>query len=262
MLIPELFGFELLLVLFLIEVFEDILEATIVFLEDCVFGAHVQRIIPIKCVSKARMGKRGDRCVSVVHAHHDASALEVENFHFNGLLCRVFGLESHHKLSRLSGDVVSCPVLVTESMASNDDRLSPAGHQSRDVLNDNRLSEDSAIEFVSDCTVGGLPHELQLEFFDSGFVWGNRSALDSHFVFFDGLSGLKSHFVVSFVPVLHTEIEVLNVDIEVGSDQLVLDVLPDDARHLVAVHLHDGFVYLDLLKRLHLNNYYAAPGKH
>jgi hypothetical protein len=37
------------------------------------------------------------------------------------------------------------------------------------------------------------------------------------------------------VPVLDAEVEVLEVDVEVGKDQLILDELPDDARHLVAV---------------------------
>src|SRR5690606_14000154 len=42
------------------------------------------------------------------------------------------------------------------------------------------------------------------------------------------------------------------VDVEIGADQLVLDELPDDARHLVAVDLHDGLGNLDLRHRKNL----------
>ena len=42
------------------------------------------------------------------------------------------------------------------------------------------------------------------------------------------------------------EVVVLEVDVEVRVDQLVLDGLPDDAGHLVAVELDDGAFNLDL----------------
>ena len=40
------------------------------------------------------------------------------------------------------------------------------------------------------------------------------------------------------------QVVVFEVDVEVGVDQLVLDELPDDAGHLVAVHLDDGVATL------------------
>jgi hypothetical protein len=46
--------------------------------------------------------------------------------------------------------------------------------------------------------------------------------------------------------VLDRQVEVLQVNFQVGQDQLVLDELPDNAGHLVAVHLDDGIYYLDL----------------
>src|SRR6185437_16666756 len=51
---------------------------------------------------------------------------------------------------------------------------------------------------------------------------------------------------VGRVAMLDAEVEVLEVDVEVGEDQLLADALPDDARHLVAVHLDDGILDLDL----------------
>ena len=42
------------------------------------------------------------------------------------------------------------------------------------------------------------------------------------------------------------EVVIEQVDVEIGMDQLVLDQLPDDAGHLVAVDLDDGVGHLDL----------------
>ena len=52
--------------------------------------------------------------------------------------------------------------------------------------------------------------------------------------------------VVGCIAMLDAEVEVLQVDIEVLQDQLVLDELPDDAGHLIAVELHDRIGDLDL----------------
>ncbi len=46
--------------------------------------------------------------------------------------------------------------------------------------------------------------------------------------------------IVGLIAVFDAEIVILQLDVEIGQDQLVLDEAPDDARHLVAVELHDG----------------------
>jgi hypothetical protein len=57
---------------------------------------------------------------------------------------------------------------------------------------------------------------------------------------------IDRHLVVGFVAVLHPEIEILKVHVQIRQDQLLADLLPDDARHLVAVHLDDRILDLDL----------------
>jgi hypothetical protein len=47
--------------------------------------------------------------------------------------------------------------------------------------------------------------------------------------------------------VFDSQVEVLNIEIEVREDQFVFDKLPDDAGHLVPVHLDDGFGYFDFI---------------
>src|SRR6056297_2843481 len=52
--------------------------------------------------------------------------------------------------------------------------------------------------------------------------------------------------IVGRVAVFDAEVVVLQIDIEVLQDQLVLDELPDDAGHLIAVEFDDGVLNLDL----------------
>jgi hypothetical protein len=44
-----------------------------------------------------------------------------------------------------------------------------------------------------------------------------------------------------------SEVEIFEVDVEIGMNELVLDHLPDDPRHLVAVHFDDRVFDLDFL---------------
>jgi hypothetical protein len=68
-------------------------------------------------------------------------------------------------------------------------------------------------------------------------------------VLLDRLGRLDRHLVVGLVPVLDPEVVVEQLDVEVGQDQLVLDHLPDDPGHLVAVELDDRVRHLDLRHR-------------
>lgn len=93
---------------------------------------------------------------------------------------------------------------------------------------------------------------LELELLNTGLIWGDGGALDTDGVLLDGLSGINSNLVVGLITVLKTEIVVLEVDIEVWVDELVLDILPDDASHLISVQLDDWVLDLDLLNARHL----------
>src|SRR3984957_13176138 len=94
--------------------------------------------------------------------------------------------------------------------------------------------------------VGGPPHLLQAELGHPGLVRGDRGALDADAMALDGVRGVDRDLIVRRVAVLHGKVVVLQLDIQVGQDQPVLDVLPDDPRHLVAVEFDDGIGYLDL----------------
>ena len=62
----------------------------------------------------------------------------------------------------------------------------------------------------------------------------------------DGVGGVDGHLVIGGVAVFDREVVIFDVEVKVGQDQLVLDELPDDAGHLVAVELDDRIDHLDL----------------
>jgi hypothetical protein len=106
--------------------------------------------------------------------------------------------------------------------------------------------EDGAAQVVPNGAVGRQPHLLELELLDALLVRGDGGALDADAVFLDGLGGVQGDLVVGLVAVGQAQVVVLEVDVQVRVDELVLDVLPDDAGHLVAVQLDDGVLDLDL----------------
>ncbi len=123
--------------------------------------------------------------------------------------------------------------------------LRPARHQTRHVLADDRLTEDDAAEDVADGAVRRLPHVLEIEFLHAGFVRRDGGALHADADLLDGVGGIHRDLVVGGVAVLHAQVEIHQVHVEERQDQLVLDVLPDDPGHLVAVEFDDRVGHLD-----------------
>ena len=114
-----------------------------------------------------------------------------------------------------------------------------------DVRAQDRLAEDHPAQDVADGAVGRLPHLLEVEFLHPRLVRGDGGALDADAVPLDRLGGLDRHPVVGGVAVLHAEVVIVDLKIEERQDQLVLDHLPDDAGHLVAVEIDDRIGDLD-----------------
>ena len=122
-------------------------------------------------------------------------------------------------------------------MTANDDWLGPTRNQTRHVGADDWLTEHHAAQNVADCTVGRLPHLLQLELFNARFIRGDGGAFDADAVLLDGLSRIDGDLVVGRVAVLDREVIILNLEVEIRRDQEVFDHLPDDAGHFVAIKI-------------------------
>jgi hypothetical protein len=147
-------------------------------------------------------------------------------------------------------------------VTADDDRLGPARHQARHVLADDRLAEDHAAEDVADGAVGRAVHALEAEFLDAGLIRRDGGAFHADAVLLDGVGRIDGDLVVGLVALFDAEVVVLEVDVEIGVDQLVLDELPDDAGHLVAVEFDDRVFDLDLEAAIaDLNFVYATTAR-
>lgn len=94
-----------------------------------------------------------DGLLGVEHSHVGSLALEVVELLLDGSTT-VIGDKPNVGLSWLVDNLVLASVLVTISVSTNDNGLSPAWHQSWDVFADNSLSEHSSIKNVSDSSIG------------------------------------------------------------------------------------------------------------
>merc|ERR550539_546232 len=94
MLIPKISSLELSSVVLIVDLLEDILEATVVSFKNSVLGRHVTRIISGESILHASVGEAIDGLIGVVHAHQDTWSWEVEHFEICGLRS-ILRLEGH-----------------------------------------------------------------------------------------------------------------------------------------------------------------------
>lgn len=207
MLIPNLFAFELCFVLLVVNSFKGVFESTIVFLQNGVFGGQVQRVFSGKGKFEAAMSEFFNTFVSIVHSEA-YSTISLEFVDFHPLLWAVITFENDFEGTRFVDSEICGFVLITEGVSADDDRFLPAWDESRDVFDDNGFSEDGSVEYVSDGSVGTLPHFLQVELLDSGLIRSDGCTLDANLAFFDGFSSLDGNFVISGIPMFHSEIKV------------------------------------------------------
>lgn len=93
---------------------------------------------------------------------------------------------------------------------------------------------------------------LQLEFLNPSLIGRNGCTLDTNRIFLDSLGSVKGDLVVGLIAVFETKIVVLEIDVKVWVDEFVLDSLPNDSGHFIAIEFHDRILDLDLACRSHV----------
>ena len=223
---------------------EDVLEAPVIGLEDGVLGGQVDREFAVEAEGHRGAGEVLDRVIEVVHRHGDTGARIVEHLmldHLTVLADELDGqlaLARHHKVGGL--------VLVAEGVTADDDGLGPAGDEARHVLADDRLAENHAAQDVADRAVRRLPHLGQIEFLHPRLVRRDGRALHADAVLLDRVGAVDGHLVGGRVAMLNAKVVIVEGEVQIREDQLVLDQLPDDPCHLVAVEIDHGIGDFDL----------------
>lgn len=152
MLVPDLLGLKVLLVLGIVELLEDVLEATIVLLKDGILGTHVEGQALVKSKLEGGMSKASNGLVSVVLRLGNATTV-LELVDLDLLRLATFRGVNHGQLAWSGGNDVLGAVLVAKGMATNNNGLFPTGDQTRDTRDDDGLTEDSAAQSISNCAV-------------------------------------------------------------------------------------------------------------
>ena len=225
---------------------EDVLERGVIDLADRVLGGEPHVELLGERVRDAGARERADRALGVVLALDDARTLEV--VHQDGLARAVVGgAIDQLDAARARNLQLDVAIHVAIGVATDHDRLLPRAHHRRHVLHDDGLAEDRAVEDRADRAVGARPRLLEVILLHPRRVGRDGRALHADLVSLDRLRRLHRDRVVGPVALGQEQIVGLELQIDERLEQALLHHAPDDARHLVAIHLDDRVLRDDSL---------------
>ena len=223
---------------------EQVLKAAVIGLEDCVLSGQVHRPAKLEAVVHRCACKIDDAVIKVVHAHRDARGGRVEHFFFDH--CAVVAHEFHRQLTWARHQEISRFILVTKRVTANNNRLRPTGHKARNVLTNDWCTENNAAKDVTDRAVRATPHLLEAEFFNALLIRCDGRTFNANTIFLDRVCRVDRDLVVGLVTDFHGKIVILQINVQIGQDQFLLNEIPNDPCHFVAVEFDDWVSYLNL----------------
>ena len=225
---------------------EDILETTIIFLQNGVLGGKVQGPFFTQGHIEAAACKTHNTFVGIVHGHGHTISFEIE--YFKGLgFATSFRSKGHGELSFAFDDRIRSPVLIAKSMTTHDNRSSPVAHQAGYIADHDRLPENGSVEDIPDRAIWTFPHLFQTEFLHPGFVRSDGGTLDTHPIFFNGIGCIYGHLIIGLITVFDTQVIIFDIHLDIRQDQLVFNEFPDNPGHFIAIQLYDRVRNFDLL---------------
>ena len=236
---------ELFLVFVVVDLLENILEGVVILLGNGILGCEPNVLMQIQTVVEACTGEACDGVVLVVQTLNDTiGILEVED-QLSGLLALCVG-DNQLSLGALLYLHLGVLVHIAVSVTGNGDRCSPGRDIRLNALDQNRGTENRAVQNGTNGAVGALPHLGQIVLRHSCSVRGDGCALDCNAVLLGGVGAVDGYLILGLFPVFQTQIIVLGLEVNIRGQQNVLDPLPQDTGHLVAVHLDQRRCHLNL----------------
>ena len=141
-------------------------------------------------------------------------------------------------LSALRGTKLRRLIDIAIGMTRDGDRLFPVFDHGADAVYEDRRAEHCAVENCANRSVRAFPHLMQVIFAHALCVRRDGGALHADTVFFDCFCRIVRHGVACAVTLGQPKIIVFGFQLHEGEEQLVLDLFPKDAGHLVAVHFN------------------------
>src|SRR3546814_5178609 len=96
-------------------------------------------------------GEIADRLGQIVHRHCNDRGGELEHFLVNSIA--VLALKHQAQLTRSGHEKIGGAILIAKGMAADYNRISPAGHEPRHILDDDRFTKNNAAQDIADRAV-------------------------------------------------------------------------------------------------------------
>ena len=230
------------------DLLEQQFERLIVILRNGILCRKPHVLLHIQRIGKAAARKGQDRIVAVVHGLHNARTPEMIN-RLPRKLPAIFIRKHEFRFSRLLHPILDRAIQVAIGMARDRDRTFPAGNDRLDLRNQDRRTEHRAVKRSTDRRIGRTPKLAQAILLFSLQVWRNGRALGADLQPLDRIGGFDRHRIPRFFPIWEGKVIILRVKLHKGQDQFLLDHVPDNARHFIAVQLRDRILHLDSFHR-------------
>ena len=189
------------------------------------------------------MGEAADGLVQVVLGEHHAGALELVDHHF--LVLAVDAVEDELRGAGLVGHDLHVAVHVAIGVTGDGDGLLPELHGRVDARDGDRRAEHGAVHHGADRAVRALPHLVEVVLGHALGVRGDGRALDGDAEALRRIGGIHGHLVVGLVAVGQAQVIVFGLQVHEREDEFVLDHLPQDPGHFVAVHFDERGEHFD-----------------
>ena len=128
--------------------------------------------------------------------------------------------EWHQELSSFLWYKISSSILISKSVSSNNDGLSPARNKSWNVFDDNWFTENSTTKDVSNCTVRWLPHLFKFKLLYSCLISSDCCAFYTNTTLLYSSRSINRYLIVCSISVLNAQVVISNVKVKEGEDQL------------------------------------------
>eukprot|EP01137_Pigoraptor_chileana_P032133 Opistho-2@21040 len=139
-LVPDLHLVKLALVALVVDCLEDVLEASVILLKDCVLAAEVQRLLALNGGIEARVRECLNRRVRVVHSNGNTRLLKLK--HVSARLLAVCGGECDLEVAGTGCEKVRSIKLVARRLPDDCDWVGPRGNGGMDVLRTNLFADN------------------------------------------------------------------------------------------------------------------------
>ena len=178
---------------------------------------------------------------------HSGCLKIVDQFpHLTPVLCRKYQLRPAGRRNPNLRILVDIPI----RMPGNGNRCLPASDIGLNPAYQNRCPEHRPVQKSPNRTVWALPHFFESIFLHPVRIRCNRCALDRHAIFFCRLRRQNGNLIVRLIPLFESQIIILRLQLDIRQQQLLLDHLPENSCHFIAVHLDKRCFHLNSIHGL------------